>query len=110
MGSRQEKRYAIVLTTAGSDEQAQVLARELVERRLAACVNIVAHVRSIYRWKGAISEDEERLLVIKTEARLFDEVRTTLRALHSYELPEVLMLPVADGDPDYLNWLSDSVK
>ena len=108
--SESAKRYAIVLTTAGSEEQATTLARELVERRLAACVNIVGQVCSVFRWKGEIHEDEERLLVIKTAVDLFPEVRKAVRELHSYETPEVVMFPLADGDPEYLNWLAEGVK
>ncbi len=99
------QRYVIVLSTAGSDEQAEQLARALVERRLAACVNIVGAVCSIYRWKGKIERDGEKLLVIKTSRDKWDEVQRVLRELHSYEVPEILLLPVLDGDPDYLAWL-----
>lgn len=103
-------RYRLVLTTAGSDEQAESLARELVDRRLAACVNIVGQVCSVYRWKGEIAREAEKLLVIKTEARLWDELRQAIRELHSYEVPEILALPIEEGDPDYLSWLSGCVK
>jgi len=104
-----ETRFAIVLTTAGSDEQATHLAQELVERRLAACVNIVSQVCSIYRWKGKVQRDEEKLLVVKTAAHLFPAVRDAIRELHSYELPEVVMLPMSDADPDYVEWLESSL-
>jgi len=102
--------YAVVLTTAGSREQASMLARALVLRRLAACVNIVGPVRSVYRWKGPIADDEEHLLIVKTRKDLAGEVAAAVRALHSYELPEVLVLPVLGGDPDYLAWLGGSVN
>ena len=99
-------RFLIVLTTAGSEEQARNLAHALVERRLAACVNVVQHGCSIYLWKGEIVEEAERLLVIKTEKRLFPAVSEAIRELHSYELPEVIALPLSDGDPEYLEWLA----
>jgi periplasmic divalent cation tolerance protein len=102
-------RFQIVLTTAGSDEQARSIARGLVERRLAACVNIVPLGCSVYRWKGRIEEEEEWLLVIKTAERLFPAVSAAVRELHTYETPEVLALDVRDGDPDYLRWLGDSL-
>ena len=102
-------RYAVVLTTAGSEEQSKTLADALVERRLAACVNVVPRVLSVYRWKGEISRDEECLLVIKTSERLFPAVREAIRELHSYELPEILMLPIANADPGILAWLRDSL-
>jgi periplasmic divalent cation tolerance protein len=78
----------------------------LVERRLAACVTIVGSACSIYRWQGKIEEEDEKLLLIKTERRLFEALRTTIRELHSYEVPEVLALPIDAGDADYLEWLS----
>ena len=101
--------HVMVLTTAGSDAQAEELARALVERRLAACVNIVNDVCSVYRWKGEVEREAEKLLLIKTSRGLFPKLRDALRELHSYELPEILMLPVLDGDPDYVKWLDDQL-
>jgi periplasmic divalent cation tolerance protein len=105
----QTDNYQLVLTTAGSDEQAVGIARGLVERRLAACVNVVSLGCSIYRWKGKIEEEEEKLLIIKTAERLFPRVRDAIRELHSYEVPEVLAIPIRNGDPDYLSWLGESL-
>ncbi len=99
-------KFAVVLTTAGSEEQAASLARELVERRLAACVNIATQVCSIYRWKGKVWQDEEKLLVIKTAEHLFPEVRAAIRELHTYELPEMILLPIAQADPEVEKWLA----
>jgi periplasmic divalent cation tolerance protein len=102
--------YAIVLTTAGSDEQAELIARALVDRRLAACVNIVNQTCSVYRWKGEVQRESEQLLLIKTSRERFEQVRAAIRELHSYEVPEVLMLaPLADGDADYLGWLGEQL-
>jgi len=98
--------FHLALTTAGSNEQADTLARALVERRLAACVNIVRGVCSVYRWKGDVTREEEQLLLIKTSERLLPEVRRTIRELHTYEVPEFVALPIRDGDPDYLAWLA----
>ena len=80
-----------------------------MERKLAACVNIIHGVCSVYRWKGDVTREEEQLLLIKTSERLLPEVRSTIRELHTYELPEFVALPIRDGDPDYLRWISDSV-
>ncbi len=99
----------VVLTTVGSEEQARTIAEALVEQRLAACVNILPSVRSIYRWKGKLWDDEELLLVIKTRSDRFQALRDVIVALHSYELPEVLALPVADADPAVLTWLNSAV-
>ena len=104
-----EARYQIVLSTAGSDEQARSIARALVERRLAACVNIVPLGCSIYRWRGRIEQDEERLLLIKSARHLFPALCEAIRELHTYETPEVLALDVRDGAADYLRWLEESL-
>ncbi len=99
----------VVLVTCGSDEEAERIARALVEARLAACVNILGSVRSIYRWEEKLNDDQEVLLLIKTSRSLFDQVRRTVEKAHSYEVPEVICLPIIDGAPNYLNWLADSV-
>lgn len=102
--------FRVVFTTADSDELARALARGLVERRLAACVNIVGGVRSIYRWKGEVVEDDERLLVIKTDGQRFAALREAIRELHSYDVPEVLALPVLDGHGAYLDWIRECLE
>lgn len=99
----------VVLVTCGSAEEASRMARVLVEERVAACVNISGPIRSVYRWKRKLCDDAEVLLVIKTSRALFDRVRRTVERLHSYQVPEVLCLPVIDGAPNYLNWLSASL-
>jgi periplasmic divalent cation tolerance protein len=100
----------IVLSTAGSEEEARKIAQALVERRLAACVNIVGPIHSVYRWKGAVESAAEHLLVIKTTAAAFSRVRDAIRQLHSYDLPECVMLTIEAGDEDYLKWLGESVN
>jgi periplasmic divalent cation tolerance protein len=99
----------IVFTTAGSEEEARKIARALVDRRLAACVNIVPQMESIYRWQGKVDESREWLLLIKTSAALFPAVRDAVRELHSYDLPECIALNIADGNKEYLKWLENSV-
>jgi periplasmic divalent cation tolerance protein len=100
----------VALTTVGSAEDADRLARALVERRLAACVNVVPGVVSHYRWKGELQRDEERLLVIKTRAERVEALRDALRELHPYELPELVALAISAGSPEYLKWLDEGVK
>ena len=100
----------LVLTTTESMNQARRIADALIEHKLAACVNIVPHVQSIYRWKGKAEEAEEWLLWIKTTSEAFERVRDLIRELHSYELPECLCLAVEDGSPDYLRWIEESVE
>lgn len=99
----------IVFTTVGSEEQAMQIARELVGRRLAACVNIVPGVKSVYRWEGKIWEDEERTLMIKSTRAAFETLREAIRSMHSYDLPEIVALPVEAGDAGYLDWIRGSV-
>jgi periplasmic divalent cation tolerance protein len=100
----------IILSTTGSREEAQKIARALVERKLAACVNVVGPIQSLYRWKGAVETSEEFLLVIKTTAAAYQRVCDVIRRLHSYELPECVELSIEDGLPQYLEWIGESVE
>jgi len=102
-------RAIVVITTVGTEEQANLIAREIVARRQAACVNIFPGIRSIYRWKGKICKDGELLLVVKTMENEFDGVAATICELHSYELPEILCFTVARGEPSFLHWIVASV-
>ncbi len=95
----------VVLVTAPAEQKAVEIARALVDERLAACVNVLSGVRSIYRWKGEVCDDPEVLLVVKTTAARFEALRSRVVALHPYETPEVLALPVEAGSEPYLRWL-----
>ena len=99
----------VVITTVGTEEQANLIAREIVARRQAACVNILPGVRSIYRWKGKICKDGELMLVVKTLEQELDGVSATIRELHSYELPEILSFQVIRGEANFLEWIASSV-
>jgi periplasmic divalent cation tolerance protein len=100
----------IVLTTAASEEQGVRIAHGLVERRLAACVNIVPQVRSIYRWQGKVEEASEWLLIVKTTAGAFPQVREAIAELHSYDVPECICLTIEDGSSNYLEWIAESAS
>lgn len=100
----------IVLTTASSEDEARRIAHHLVEHRLAACVNLVPHIESIYRWQGKLESNSEWLLLIKTSVENFSAVRATIAALHSYEVPECIAISIEDGSPQYLEWLSESLS
>ncbi len=99
----------ICFTTCASPEEADTLARILVERELAACVNIVPGVRSFYRWKGAVQQDAELLLILKTTAARLPALRDALLAAHSYDTPEFVALTVEDGSAAYLDWIAQNV-
>jgi periplasmic divalent cation tolerance protein len=100
----------IVLSTAGSEEEARKIAHHIVKQQLAACVNIVRQVESIYRWQDKVESSHEWLLLIKTTAEKFDDVRDAIRELHSYDLPECIAIAIENGSADYLDWIADSVK
>jgi periplasmic divalent cation tolerance protein len=102
-------RAIVVVTTVGTEEQAYLIAREIVARRQGACVNIIPGIRSIYRWKGKIRKDGELLLLVKTLEGEFEGVAATIRELHSYELPEILSFTVSHGERGFLDWIAGNV-
>jgi periplasmic divalent cation tolerance protein len=97
--------YLVVFITTSGYEEARKIADTLVDRKKAACVNIVPKVNSLFRWKGKIEEAEESLMVVKTRAELFTDVVSVVKSIHSYEVPEIIALPIVEGNPDYLEWL-----
>jgi periplasmic divalent cation tolerance protein len=102
-------RPAVVLCTVPNAEAGERIAGALVERRLAACVNVVAAVTSVYRWQGELAKDLEQLLIVKTRMDRFEALREAIVALHPYEVPEVVALEIAAGHEPYLRWLDESV-
>jgi len=100
----------IAFSTAGSPEEARRIATALVDEQLAACVNIVDNIHSIYRWRGATESAAESLMLIKTRANLLPAIELRLRGLHSYEVPELVALPIAQGAQPYLDWLLASTS
>lgn len=99
----------VVITTAGTEEEANSLAGEIVRRRQAACVNILPVRKSVYRWKGKLCEDSEFLLIVKSLEDQFAAIEASIKELHSYELPEILRFNVSGGEERFLSWLSESV-
>src|SRR5262245_30487516 len=100
----------VVFSTCSSQEEAEKLARELVQARLAACVNVIPRARSFYRWKGEIESAEECMLVIKSARPLFDSLRTALEKVHSYEVPEAIAVQIVEGSENYMNWLGANLE
>jgi periplasmic divalent cation tolerance protein len=100
----------LVLSTTESIDQARRIAEALLDRKLAACVNIIPRITSIFRWKGEVQEAEEWLLLIKTNRSAFERLRAALKELHPYELPECIAVAIDDGSEEYLNWISGSLK
>ncbi len=101
--------FIVVYVTVESAEEGERLASALVEERLAACVNRLGPVQSTYRWKGQVERSEEHLLIIKTGEGLFDRLKKRVQELHSYSVPEVIALPIVDGNEGYLKWLEDQL-
>lgn len=95
----------VVLSTCASAAEAERIARGLVEKKLAACVNVLPAVRSLYRWKGVVEDQQESMMVIKSSRELLDPLRAEIEKLHSYEVPEVIAVPIVDGSEGYLEWL-----
>jgi periplasmic divalent cation tolerance protein len=97
-----------VFITAPNEDLAVKIARSLVEARLAACANIIKGVRSIYMWQGKAEDTEEVFMIVKTRRELFDKLKSKVKELHSYEVPEIIALPITAGSDDYLKWLRES--
>ena len=104
------KSYIQISTTTKTKEEAQKIARYLVEQKLAACVQVTGPIESIYRWKGKIETATEWLCLIKTREDLFDKVETAIKILHLYETPEIVAVPIINGSKEYLNWLDDELS
>src|SRR5579862_3483084 len=100
----------LIMTTAGSEEEARRIANTLVSQRLAACVSIVSKMESVYIWEGNTQESQELLVLIKTTAAAFERVRDAIKKMHSYEVPEVLSLAIDDGNAEYLDWIGKAVE
>jgi periplasmic divalent cation tolerance protein len=102
--------YIQVLTAAGSEEEAERISAALIERRLAACVQVIGPVSSRYRWQGKVEREREWLCLAKTEAARYGDVEAAIRELHSYDEPEIVATPIVAGSEGYLAWLADSLE
>ncbi len=100
----------VVLVTCGSEDEALKIANALVEDHLAACVNLVAPIRSVYRWEGKVWDEKEWLLVIKTQKHRFEALEKKVKSLHSYSVPEIISLPITEGSSAYFNWIKENTE
>ena len=101
-------KYSIIISSFGDKDSAKKAAKMLVEQQLAACVQLFP-IESIYLWKDRITEDDEVVLLIKSKTERFEEITTFIKKIHSYEIPEIIQIPITDGLPQYLNWIDDCV-
>ncbi len=106
----EESAMVVILITTSTDEEAHKIANMLLTQRKVACVNIVSRVNSLFWWQDKIDSAQESLLIIKTKASLLYEIVTSVKEIHSYEVPEIIALPVVGGNQDYLNWIDKEVK
>jgi len=100
----------LVMVTCASGPEAEQIANQLLEERLVACVNIAGRIRSLFHWQGAVARESESLLLMKTTRERFDELSRRIKELHSYEVPEIIAMPVIVGNPDYLDWIEESTE
>ena len=106
----QVREEIVIFITAPNEDEAATIARSLIDARLAACVNIVKNIRSVYTWQGNVEDDSEVLMIVKTRKDRFNALSAKVRELHSYDVPEVIALPVIDGSEEYLKWIQESTK
>ena len=102
--------YIVIYITTGSVNEAEKIGRALVEEKLAACSNIISPIRSIYRWQGKICDDKEALMVLKTRKKHFEQIVKRVETLHSYDVPEIIAIPIVEGSSKYLSWLNEETK
>jgi len=102
--------YIVIFITAANKKEADKIAEELVKSKLAACVNIVGNIKSVFRWQGKLDRTEEVLLIIKSKKSKFNKISGFVKSMHSYQVPEIISLPVISGNKDYLEWLDANIR
>ena len=106
----ENRENVVIFITTGTDEEAQEVAKALLNNRLAACVNIVPKINSIFWWNDTLDSAQENLLIVKSRASLLNEIVKLVKEVHSYETPEIVALPIIGGNPDYLDWIGKEIK
>lgn len=102
--------YIVILITVPNTDEANIIGKTLVERRLVACANIIQRIKSIFWWKERIEESDEALIIAKSKLNLMEEIQETVKEMHSYDVPEIIALPIKSGLPQYCKWIDESVK
>ncbi len=102
-----ETKYITILVTTPDNTTAERIAYQLLEKKLAACINIVPNLTSIYKWMGKIETSQETLMIIKTKTELFEEIKKEIRRIHPYQVPEIISIPIQDGNKEYLKWIEE---
>ena len=102
--------YIVVLITTSSLDEAKRIGTSLIDNKLAACTNIISSVESIFRWQGEVCNEKEAMLIVKTRRGIFNDLQSKVKELHSYDVPEIIALPILDGNSDYLKWLDSSIN
>jgi periplasmic divalent cation tolerance protein len=110
MGKPEDDEYVVLFITTAADEEAQLISRVLLERRMAACINIVPGVSSLFWWQGSIDSAQESLLIVKTRASLLDDIVQLVKRIHSNDIPEIIALSVVGGNQDYLEWVGKEAR
>jgi periplasmic divalent cation tolerance protein len=105
-----KRENVVIFITTGTDEEAHKVAKALLNNRLAACVNIIPKINSLFWWNGKLDSAQESLLLVKSKASVLHEIVTLVKEIHSNEIPEIVALPIVGGNPDYLDWISREVK
>ena len=102
--------FILVITTSGSDSEAKKLAQALIENKLAACVNIIPSITSIFRWEGKISAEPELMLIAKSHQKFFSKIKEKILSIHSYDIPEIISVPISEGSEEYLKWIEEQLQ
>ena len=107
---RKQNKYIVILITAKDFDEANRIAQKLVSFKLIACANIIKDIKSIFWWEGKVDSSNEVLLILKSQEKLIEKIIKTVKSVHSYQVPEIIALPIMAGNQDYLKWIDESVK
>ena len=107
---RKQNKHIVILITAKDLDEANRIAEKLVSEKLIACANVISNIKSIFWWEGKVDKSDEVLLILKSQEKFFEKIIKTVKSVHSYQVPEIIALPIVAGNQDYLKWIDESVK